>query len=73
MLDIEEFYDDLAYHKKESANLPFTFSSMSVDQQIFFRDLYDEIMMNTEKRAILIDDLNLMKSDLEAVIASIKK
>lgn len=73
MTDIEEFYDELAYHKKESASLPFTFSSMTVDQQIFFRDLYEEIIMSVEKKESLIDDLNLIKSDLEAVIASVKK
>ncbi len=41
MITIEEVYDDLAYHTKESAKLPLTFSTMPIDQQLFFRDLFN--------------------------------
>lgn len=71
--NIEEAYDDLAYHSKEAAKLPLTFAAMTVDQQLFFRDLFNEIIFNKEEDEVLLEDLNLIKSDLEAVIASVKK
>lgn len=73
MIDIEEAYDNLAYHTKESASLPLTFSSMTIDQQLFFRDLYDSIVYDIEEKEKLIEDLEMIKSDLECTIASVKK
>ena len=73
MNTIEQAYDEIAYHSKEAAKLPFTFGAMTVDQQLFFRDLFNEIMYNKEEQKELLEDLNLIKADLEAVIASVKK
>ena len=73
MITIEQAYDELAYHSKEAAKLPFTFDTMTVDQQLFFRDLFNEIMYNKQEQEELLEDLNLIKSDLEAVIANVKK
>ncbi len=75
-MDFEEasnVYDEIAYHRKETAKMPFTFSQMTVDQQLFFCDLFSAAILNVESRKELLDDLNLIKSDLEAVIASVKK
>ena len=73
MITIEQAYDELAYHSKEAAKLPFTFDTMTVDQQLFFRDLFNEIMYNKQEQEELLEDLNLIKTDLEAVIANVKK
>ena len=73
MITIEEAYDELAYHSKESAELPLTFATMTVDQQLFFRDLFNEIMYNKQEQEDLLEDLKLIKTDLEAVIANVKK
>ena len=73
MITIEQAYDEIAYHSKEAAKVPYTFATMTVDQQMFFRDLFNEIMYNKEEQEELLEDLNLIKSDLEAVIANIQK
>ena len=73
MNPIEQAYDEIAYHSKEAAKLPFTFGAMTVDQQLFFRDLFNEIIYNKEEQEELLEDLNLIKADLEAVIPSVKK
>ena len=73
MITIEQAYDKLAYHSKEAAKLPFTFDTMTVDQQLFFRDLFNEIMYNKQEQEELLEDLNLIKTDLEAVIANVQK
>ena len=73
MITIEQAYDELAYHSKEAAKLPFTFDTMTVDQQLFFRDLFNEIMYNKQEQEELLEDLNLIKTDLEAVIANVQK
>ena len=73
MITIEQAYDELAYHSKEAAKLPFTFDTMTVDQQLFFRDLFNEIMYSKQEQEELLEDLNLIKSDLEAVIANVQK
>ena len=73
MITIEQAYDELAYHTKEAAKLPFTFDTMTVDQQLFFRDLFNEIMYSKKEQEELLEDLNLIKSDLEAVIANVQK
>ena len=73
MITIEQAYDELAYHSKEAAKLPFTFGAMTTDQQMFFRDLFNEIMYNKQEQEELLEDLNLLKSDLEAVIANVQK
>ena len=73
MITIEKAYDELAYHSKEAAKLPFTFGAMTVDQQLFFRDLFNEIIHNKRENEELLEDLNLIKSDLEAVIANVQK
>ena len=73
MITIEQAYDELAYHTKEAAKLPFTFDTMTVDQQLFFRDLFNEIMYNKQEQEELLEDLNLIKTDLEAVIANVQK
>ena len=70
---LEQVYDGLAYHTKEAANLPLTFVTMSIDQQLFFRDLFDEIVYNKEEQKEILEDLNLIKTDLEAVIANVQK
>ena len=73
MITIEEVYDEIAYHSKEAAKVPLTFATMTVDQQLFFRDLFNEIMYNKEEQEELLEDLNLIKTDLEAVIAKVQK
>ena len=73
MITIEQAYDELAYHSKEAAKLPFTFGAMTVAQQLFFRDLFNEIMYSKQEQEELLEDLNLIKSDLEAVIANVQK
>ena len=73
MITIEEVYDEIAYHSKEAAKVPLTFATMTVDQQMFFRDLFNEIMYNKEEQEELLEDLNLIKTDLEAVIANVQK
>ena len=73
MITIEEAYDELAYHSKESAELPLTFATLTVDQQLFFRDLFNEIMYNKQEQEDLLEDLKLIKTDLEAVIANVQK
>ena len=73
MPTIQEGNAEIADHSKEAARLPFTFSTMPVDQQLFFRDLFNEIMYNKEEQEELLEDLNLIKSDLEAVIANVQK
>ena len=73
MITIEEAYDELAYHSKESAELPLTFATMTVDQQLFFRELFNEIMYNKQEQEDLLEDLKLIKTDLEAVIANVQK
>ena len=73
MITIEEVYDEIAYHSKEAAKVPLTFGTMTVDQQLFFRDLFNEIMYNKQEQEELLEDLNLIKSDLEAVIANVQK
>ena len=70
---LERVYDDLAYHTKEAAKLPLTFDTMSTDQQLFFRDLFGGIVQNKQKQEEIVEDLNLIKSDLEAVIANVQK
>jgi len=40
---------------------------------LFFRDLFNEIMYNKEEQEELLEDLNLIKTDLEAVIANVQK
>ena len=67
MITIEEVYDEIAYHSKEAAKVPLTFATMTTDQQLFFRDLFNEIMYNKQEQEELLEDLNLIKSDLEAV------
>ena len=73
MITIEQAYDEIAYHSKEAAKVPYTFSTMTTDQQLFFRDLFNEIMYNKEEQEELLEDLNLIKTDLEAVIANVQK
>ena len=70
---IEHIYDELPYHRKEAAKLPYTFLAMSVDQQIFFYDFVESFIYELENPQDLLEDLNLIKSDLEAVIAKVKK
>ena len=73
MITIEEVYDEIAYHSKEAAKVPLTFATMTTDQQLFFRDLFNEIMYSKQEQEELLEDLNLIKSDLEAVIANVQK
>ena len=73
MITIEQAYDEIAYHSKEAATVPLTFATMTIDQQLFFRDLFNEIMYNKEEQEELLEDLNLIKTDLEAVIANVQK
>jgi len=73
MITIEQAYDEIAYHSKEAAKVPLTFATMTTDQQLFFRDLFNEIMYNKEEQKELLEDLNLIKTDLEAVIANVQK
>ena len=71
-MNYEAAYDNIAYHRKESAEMPYRFHDLSVEQQFFFRDFCEEIVHNSKQKEILIEDLEMMKSDLEAVIAKIK-
>ena len=73
MITIEEVYDEIEYHSKEAAKVPLTFATMTTDQQLFFRDLFNEIMYNKQEQEELLEDLNLIKTDLEAVIANVQK
>ena len=73
MITIDEVYDEIAYHAKDAAKMPYTFDAMTTDQQLFFRDLFNEIMYNKEEQEELLEDLNLIKTDLEAVIANVQK
>ena len=72
-MNIEDHYDEHPHHSKEAAGLPFLFSQLSVDQQLFFRDFLVGVCDNKEQKQTLIDDLTLLKSDLEMIIASTKK
>ncbi len=72
-MNIQDRYDEYPYHSKEAAGLPFHFSQLSVDQQLFFRDFFSEVCDNKEQKQTLIDDLTLLKSDLEMIIANTKK
>ena len=73
--EVESIYDDMAHHSKEAAKLPLSFFTMTIDQQLFFRDLYESIVDNadTGTHEEMLEDLNLIKSDLEAVIENFKK
>tara|TARA_B100000212_G_C27370377_1_gene532272 strand:+ start:876 stop:1094 length:219 start_codon:yes stop_codon:yes gene_type:complete len=70
---VDDFYDDIPYYTKEAADMPYAFSELSVDKQIFFRDFFNEIVDNRKQKLTLIDDLELIKSELEAIIAIVKK
>ena len=61
-------------HIKEAADMPAYYHQLSSAQEYFFRDLFEKIEydIQTNKKE-LVEDLNLMKSDLEAVIAVIEK
>ena len=54
--------------------MPAYYHQLSSAQEYFFRDLFEKIEydIQTNKKE-LVEDLNLMKSDLEAVIAVIEK
>ena len=71
---LEEIYNEIFTHIKEAASLPAYYHQLSRDQEYFFRDLFEKIEydIQTNKKE-LVEDLNLMKSDLEAVIAVIEK
>ena len=73
MITIDKVYDEIAYHAKDAAKMPYTYDTMTIDQQLLFRDLFDSIMHNVGEQEELLEDLNLIKSDLEAVIANVKK
>ena len=71
---LEEIYNEIFIHIKEAAGLPAYYHQLSRDQEYFFRDLSEKIVydIQTNKKE-LVEDLNLIKSDLEAVIAVIEK
>ena len=71
-MKIEKAYDNIPYHRKESCNMPYRFYDLSTEDQCFFRDFYEEIIYNKREKEILVEDLEMMKADLEAVIARIK-
>ena len=74
MEQLEKNYNDLHYCAKESLNFPLVFHQLNVDAQNFLRDFYDEIVYyNDTRNKELVQDLDLIKNDLEAVIADIKK
>lgn len=71
---LQEIYDDIFAHIKEDAGLPYFYHELSLQQQYFFRDLWDKLEYTREaKNKELVEDLNLIKTDLEAVIAESKK
>ncbi len=72
-MSIEEQYDEYPHYNKEAAGLPFHFNQLSVDQQHFFRDFFSGVCDNKQEKETLIDDLTLLKSDLEMIIANTKK
>ena len=59
-MNIQDRYDEYPHHSKEAAGLPFHFSQLSVDQQLFFRDFFSEVCDNKEQKQTLIDDLTLL-------------
>lgn len=71
---LEEIYDDIFSHVKETAGLPVFYHQLSRAQEYFFRDLFEKIGYDIEtNKKELVEDLNLIKSDLEAVIAIVEK
>ena len=72
-MKIEDRYDDYPHHRKEAAGLPFHFNQLKIDQQLFFRDFFDGLCDNKQEKETLIEDLTLLKFDLEMIIANTKK
>ena len=71
---LEEIYNDIFPHIKETAGLPAYYHQLSRAQEYFFRDFFEQIEYDREaKNKELVEDLNLIKSDLEAVIAIVEK
>jgi len=74
MIAIDETYNDMHSHVKEAAGLPVFYHQLTREQSHFFRDFFQNIHYNLEmENKDLLEDLNLIKSDLEAVIEKIKK
>lgn len=71
--DIEELYDSVPYHLKDSAEMPFHFRNLPLDQQVFFRAFCSGVHLDEEKDKTLLQDLEYIKADLEAIIDSVKK
>ena len=71
-MKLETAYDNVPYHRKEAAKMPYNFYNLSTDQQCFFRDFFEEVVHNVKQKQILIEDLEIIKDDLEAVIARVK-
>ena len=71
-MKLETAYDNVSYHRKEAAKMPYNFYNLSADQQCFFRDFFEEVVHNVKQKQILIEDLEIIKDDLEAVIARVK-
>ena len=73
---MEDIYDDLPHHLKESAGLPFNFYNLNNDQQYFFERLREELKreysgMRSGKRDILREELSALVAELENIVADI--
>jgi len=74
MIQPDQIYDNIFYFVKEAADLPLMFHQLKQDQQNFLRDFCQDIEYhNIEKQKETLQDLNLIKADLEALIADIEK
>lgn len=71
--NIEELYDSVPYYLKDSAKMPFHFRNLALDQQLFFRVFCSGIYLDEENNETLLQDLEYIKADLEAIIDSVKK
>ena len=72
-MNIEETYDEMPFHIKESASMPFNFHQLSLDQQMFFKDLVSRVGDATENNLSLAEDLEMIKYELGVLIAELKK
>ena len=68
MNSVEETYNEVPYHLKDSAGLPFVFYKLTQDQQYLFKTFYEYGIKDVKATEVLKDDLNIIKSELEYVI-----
>ena len=74
MINPEQIYANIFYFVKEAAGLPLMFHQLKRGQQDFLRDFCQDIEYhNIDRKKETLQDLNLIKTDLEALIADIEK